>query len=734
MSKILFVLELNEPPNEAWQAGINHLYNSSNFEIDILAVTHDKKFLKDLYFPAIEVLAPSAKQNVLELSYQSLTKYDHDYVMYIDQTYQFDLNYIHALQALLLASPSIASARGKVLTQLASQQVVQENMAMLGKSPQHIYDLALNGYNRFDFKTPNFVFANYLSASLFRLAPIQSLIASGFEPLPLKYFVGADLCYLLQNLDFNHMYLPISSIQRQVARQHNVYLNKIAKHIRFADKVLLKDVYAKSTKDKCKTLLYKIRKVIQNPDFYRDLKISQKHLQDLAKNVSFRDQSINAQANINSFELDKHSLLLIEWSMKNFIIKGGAKLSGRVKITGSKNAVLPIISAALLYKGVTRICNVPEISDMFSICKILETIHVKSHYEKNCLVIDSSQISLESLDPKPFCKMRASILLVPALLAHFKQGEIGYPGGCVLGKRSIDTHLEVLQGFNVDYKLLPDSIQFQTQELQAFQGIFAEASVTASENAIMLAVCAKGKSILKNMACEPHVTDLCRFLNACGAKISGIGSSCLEIEGGLPLSPPSQYQVCGDYLQAGTYLIMGAITNSPIEVQGFNPEDLDLFCHILQKTGVSLRIQEDSITIVDATNLKAVEMVKTAIHPGFPTDLLAPLVVLFTQCEGRSTIFETLFEGRFSFLYELEKMGVQLSILNNHQAQIFGPSKLKGSVVASCDIRAGAAMVLAALIAEGESIVTDIKYIDRGYDKLNETIQSLGGIISRQEV
>ncbi len=420
--------------------------------------------------------------------------------------------------------------------------------------------------------------------------------------------------------------------------------------------------------------------------------------------------------------------------MKNFILKGQTKLSGSVAITGSKNAVLPIIGASLLYKGVTKLTNVPEISDVFTLCSLLNQMQVATSFQDGVLTIDTTNISLQDLDASLFCKMRASILLVPGMLVQFGKGEIGYPGGCVLGKRSISTHLDVLHSFGATTDVKSDTIAFHAKALQAYQGIFAEASVTASENAIMLAVSSPGTSILRNMACEPHVADLCNFLVACGAHIDGIGTQTLVINGGKPLVAPQNYAVCGDYLQAGTYLLMGAITNSPVEVTGVNPHDLGLFCHMLEKTGVKLKIQDNTIAVTDASNLKAIENLKTAVHPGFPTDLLAPFTVLLTQCEGRSTIFETLFEGRFSFLYELEKMGAQISILNNHQAHIFGKSKLKGSIVASCDIRAGAAMILAALVAEGESVITDIKYIDRGYDNIEGTITKLGGIISRQEI
>lgn len=421
--------------------------------------------------------------------------------------------------------------------------------------------------------------------------------------------------------------------------------------------------------------------------------------------------------------------------MKNLLIKGGAKLSGSVTITGSKNAVLPIMCAALLTKSKVVLTNVPDISDVKTLCSIFESINVVTKFENSTLEIDSSNISLAKFNKDLFCKMRASVLVIPALLKHFKEGEIGIPGGCVLGKRSLQTHYDVLSAFNCKSEELENSVKFSTEEFKPYKGIIPEASVTGSENAIMLAVSTKGKSIIQNLACEPHVEDLCNFLISLGADIKGVGTSKLEINGGLELKQQDAlaYSICGDYLQAGTYILMAAITNSPIEIKNFNPEDLGMFLYLLKKAGVKFEKTENSVTVTSAENLKPVD-VKTAVHPGFPTDLLSPFVIFLTQCNGKSTIFETLFEGRFSFLYELEKMGAEISILNNHQAEIHGPTKLKGKVVTSCDIRAGAAMVLAAMIASDQTIITDIKYIDRGYDNFDENIKKLGGIISRQTI
>jgi UDP-N-acetylglucosamine 1-carboxyvinyltransferase len=419
--------------------------------------------------------------------------------------------------------------------------------------------------------------------------------------------------------------------------------------------------------------------------------------------------------------------------MKHFRIKGGRKLSGSVTIGGSKNAVLPIIAASLLTKEKTKLKNVPHIEDVLKICELLNHLGVHTVLENNTLEIDPTNFKNPGHITKHVGKMRASMILAGPLLARFGSVEMNHPGGCVLGKRPLDTHIRGFEAFGAVHEADDDKFKLTVNgELKAPNLTLSEASVTGTENLVILAVATPGTTTLKNCAMEPHVQDMCKFLNEMGADIQGIGQSVLTINGGKPLKGV-EYSVVPDYLEAGTMLLAGAVTNSRIKVEKFNPADLDLFIHKMREVGVEIEVGEDWAEVIQANDLKAIRNVKTAIHPGFPTDLLAPFSILLTQAEGASQIYETLFEGRFSYLFELEKMGAQVYLQNPHQALMIGPCKLKGAPVASCDIRAGAAVVLAALAADGESLVTNINYIDRGYQALDEKLKALGADIERVE-
>jgi UDP-N-acetylglucosamine 1-carboxyvinyltransferase len=420
--------------------------------------------------------------------------------------------------------------------------------------------------------------------------------------------------------------------------------------------------------------------------------------------------------------------------MKHFRIKGGRKLSGSISVNGSKNAVLPIIAASLLTKEVTNLSNVPHIEDVYKICELLESLGVKTKLENHTLQIDPTDFENPGHITKHVGKMRGSMILAGPLLARFGVVEMNHPGGCVLGKRPLDTHIRGFEAFGAKHTADDDKFKLEIKGgLKAPNLTLSEASVTGTENLVILAVATPGTTILKNCAVEPHVQDMCNFLNQMGAKISGIGSSVLTIEGGQPLKG-IEYSVVPDYLEAGTFLLAGAVTNSRLRVENFNPSDLDLFIHKMREVGVEIEVGDTWAEVIQANDLKAIRNVKTAVHPGFPTDLLAPFSILLTQAEGASQIYETLFEGRFSYLFELEKMGAKVYLQNPHQALIIGATKLKGMPVSSCDIRAGAAVVLAALAAEGESFVTNINYIDRGYQDLDKRLQAIGADIERIEV
>lgn len=418
--------------------------------------------------------------------------------------------------------------------------------------------------------------------------------------------------------------------------------------------------------------------------------------------------------------------------MHELIIKGGTPLKGTVKIGGSKNAALPIVCASLLSKEKTVLSNVPDIADIHSIIKIIESLGAVTKFKNNTLEIDPSRLKKASPNPALVEKMRASILLLGSLLPRFGEAHMEFPGGCVLGKRSVHAHTHAFKELGAKIINEKTRLHIKADKLKGKKFTLPELSVTATENAIMGAVLAEGKTEIRLAAIEPHVQDLCHFLKKMGAKISGIGTNNLQITG-VPSLKGTTYTVTGDYLEAGTYAIACAATKGDVEIKGINPDHLDIVWQKFNELGVKYTLGKNSVHIYPSKSLKATD-IKTAVYPGFPTDLQAPFTVLLTQAKGNSKIFETLFEGRLNYLFEVETMGAEVHLLNPHQALVSGPSHLKGMAIPSHDIRAGAAMVVAALVAKGETTISNINYIDRGYERLDEKLRGLGADVKRVKV
>jgi UDP-N-acetylglucosamine 1-carboxyvinyltransferase len=417
--------------------------------------------------------------------------------------------------------------------------------------------------------------------------------------------------------------------------------------------------------------------------------------------------------------------------MAKFEVIGGKKLKGEVRVSGSKNAALPIMCAALLIKGKVVLENVPNIEDVHAMIEILKAIGAKINFDKNILEIDSGNLKKpKKLPNRLIKKMRASILIIGPLLARFGEAKMDFPGGCVLGKRSVQAHTHAFKCLGA--KVVDDTcgLNLIAKKLMAAKIILPELSVTATENAVMAAVLAKGETEIRLSAAEPHVQDLCLFLNEMGAKISGVGTNILKITGVNSLKG-GKYKITGDYLEAGTFAIAAVATQGDVEIKGINPDHLDSFWQKLEEMGAKFKLGKDSVHIYPSKNLEAVKVLRTAVYPSFATDLQAPFTVLLTMAKGVSKIFETLFEGRLNYLFELEKMGAHIEFLNPHQALIIGNGRLKGMPISSCDIRVGAAMVIAALIADGKTEISNINYIDRGYEKLDEKLRKLGASIKR---
>jgi UDP-N-acetylglucosamine 1-carboxyvinyltransferase len=417
-------------------------------------------------------------------------------------------------------------------------------------------------------------------------------------------------------------------------------------------------------------------------------------------------------------------------SDQQFEVEGKKALHGKVRVSGSKNATLPILCAALLTKEKSILTNVPDIADVHTLLKIFEHLNVKTTFEGNTITVDPSNLKYKELKPEDVCSLRASILLLGPILARQREIILPFPGGCVLGKRPVFAHTHALKTLGAEVIEADKHLHLRAQSLHPAKIIMSEVSVTATENACMAAALTPGKTIIRLAAGEPHVQDLCKFLNAMGAKITGLGTHFLEIEGADELHG-TEHKITGDYLEAGTMAIAALVTHGEIIVEGINTNHLDSFWQKLEEAGAEYELYEDSFRIFASEKLRAISNLQTAVYPSFPTDLQAPFGVLLTQAQGESKIFETLFDGRLNYLHELEQMGAKVEVLNPHQAKIKGPVKLKGTNISSLDLRAGAAMVLAALCAEGKTLISNINYIDRGYEKFDEKLRSLGANIKR---
>ena len=412
-----------------------------------------------------------------------------------------------------------------------------------------------------------------------------------------------------------------------------------------------------------------------------------------------------------------------------FLVTGGRKLEGQVQVGGSKNAALPIIAAALLTDEPVTLTNVPDIADIATMQHILHFLGVKTDFDGDKLTLHAPDVANIEIPHELVSKLRGSSLFLGSLLARNGEVRLAFPGGCVLGKRPMDAHLFALEALGARSLNGAELIHLQADELVGTDFTMTEASVTATENAIMASVLAKGDTVIRLAACEPHVQDLCYFLNSMGAKIEGIGTHTLHIKGVKKLHG-TEHRVTPDYLEAGTLVLAAAITGGTVDILDIDPHHLDIFWQKLREVGVIFELGKDMVRVLPSPKLRAIRL-QTAVFPSFPTDLQAPFVTLLTQAEGKSFVFETLFDGRLQYLYELEKMGMEFKMLNPYQAEFTGPFKLRGASVASCDIRAGAAVVLAALAAEGQTEITNIYYIDRGYAQLDEKLNSLGAKIER---
>lgn len=420
-------------------------------------------------------------------------------------------------------------------------------------------------------------------------------------------------------------------------------------------------------------------------------------------------------------------------SVEAFKIIGGNKIKGQLSVEGAKNAALPILVATLVEKGTYILNNVPNLKDIETLIKLLESLGLEiekigTHSYK---IINSGLKSLEaSYDLVK--KMRASFLVMGPMLAHEKKARVSLPGGCAIGSRPVDLHLKGFEALGVKINIDHGYVEGETTELVGNKIVFDFPSVGATENVIMAAAKAKGLTTIENAAREPEIDDLCHFLVKMGAKINGIGTGRLEIEGVERLTP-CEYSIMPDRIVAGTFIVASLMFDGEISVKGVVRDHIESFISKLEEMGAEFTIEGDVLTT--KTKLSQLKSAKatTMPHPGFPTDLQSPMMTLMCLVDGTSEIKETIFENRFMHVPELNRMGANISTDAN-MAVITGIEKFSSAEVMASDLRAGASLVLAGLLADGETIVNRIYHVDRGYENLEVKLQALGANIERIKV
>lgn len=418
-----------------------------------------------------------------------------------------------------------------------------------------------------------------------------------------------------------------------------------------------------------------------------------------------------------------------------YIIKGSKKpLKGEVKISGHKNAAGPILAATILTKEPCIIDNLPRISDILDFIGILEQIGADVEWlNPHKIKISTKNINVKKIPADLFRKMRMSVLLIGPLLSRFKKFKVPHPGGDKIGLRPISAHLNALKEFGIQIKELPGFYIFESPEKkQGKRIVLKEFSVTATENIMMLASGVKGKSKIETAACEPHVQDLGKFLQKMGVNIKGIGTHTIEIEGKEKLSG-AKHSICADFTEAGTFFLAFALTGGEGKIKNIDPEALTFFLQKMKDIGVNFEVKKNEIIVKKSKDFKAVK-IQSLPFPGFPTDLQPQATVLLTQAKGKSLIHDPLYENRFGHLHELRLMGADIEITDPHRALVFGKTKLVANNISAADIRAGATLILAALIARGTSKIYNVHQIERGYERFDEKLRKLGANIKVEQI
>ena len=417
--------------------------------------------------------------------------------------------------------------------------------------------------------------------------------------------------------------------------------------------------------------------------------------------------------------------------MKRIIINGGKELSGTINISGAKNSAVALIPASILSDEEVTISNVPNISDIDALTEILEFLNAKINHNNDKMIIDASNIDNKEIPEEISKKLRASYYFMSALLGKYKYVEMYFPGGCNIGKRPIDQTLKAFRALGATviekdnkYKIYADELIGSTIDLDM-------PSVGATINAIFASVRAKGITTINNAAREPEICNIAEFLNKMGAKIEGYGTSTITIEG-VDYLHSTNIDVIPDRIEAGTYVIIGTLLGNNLKINNLNPKHIEALLNKLKEANANIEIFDNYVITNKSENLKAIDVI-TAGYPGFATDLQQPLTTLLTQCDGVSHLTETIYENRFNNVEYLNKMGSNINI-DNRTINIYGKTKLEGKKVKATDLRAGACMVIAGLIADGKTEIDDIEHVLRGYENIIEKLSNVGAKIEFEEI
>lgn len=418
--------------------------------------------------------------------------------------------------------------------------------------------------------------------------------------------------------------------------------------------------------------------------------------------------------------------------MARLIIEGQEHLGGTIRVSGMKNAATPILAATLLTDEPCVIANVPRIVDVFKMLDLLKGLGAEVAWSGDHEVtVCARDVVSSSIDKKTVSSLRSSVLLIGPLLTRERDVTIPHPGGCIIGNRPLDSHLDGFRALHVTVEEERDSLHLSRTDLVGSDVTLPEFSVTATENVLLAATRARGTTTIRIAAAEPHVQDLCRFLSAMGARIEGSGTHTLIIHG-VDRLHGARHAIIPDQIEVGTWAVAAAVVRGRVTIENVDPSHLHLILLKLRHAGVEWTMNGTSLIITPSNRLRAFRL-QALPYPGFPTDLQAPFAVLATQAEGTSLIHDPLFEGRLGYAQELIKMGANAVVCDPHRVLISGPTPLYGQEITSFDLRAGATLILAGLVAKGQTIIHDAHIVDRGYEDIVGRLQSLGARIRRED-